>query len=188
MEGGTAADVDVEDGASVAYGDVVSDAASRGDILGDVVGRELLQTLRELGAVAIEGHHVGQLRCELLVDGYLTSASLVHDSCLGTIAKAALTLGDDTLDPGDETMVANVVVGNAAFHILNETAIAHRDVVEGYAKDARLANDASGKCESALERTNLHMAGETYTPHALGGKIGGYEDVIPILCGAYLLA
>lgn len=114
-------------------GDVymVAYAAPVGRNVFDVTGNEVFQPFRQGRGVAVEGEDVGKVGGEFVEDGNFPASCFVQDGNQCPIAESTVPVCDNPVRVLDEAAVADVVIGNVAGNVFDESVVADGAIMQG---------------------------------------------------------
>ena len=159
---------------------MVADDADGGGDLRRVGADDLAHPGDELGLVAVEGHHVGLVGGEPVIDHHFPAAGLVQDGDFDAVAEGRDAVGQDDVDVLDEGVVADPVVGDIVLDVLDAAVVADLDVAQGRVVEAGVLADAAGEFELGLEDAEADVSVEAGRDDIIGGKALGDKDFCPV--------
>ena len=109
---------------------MVANGAALAGALGHTFGGEALEGRDELGTMAVECFEVGFVGCQAVVNRHLAAAGLIQDSDLNAVAEAGGAVAEDDINVLDETVVANIIVGDIVLDIFDAAVVADGDIMQ----------------------------------------------------------
>ena len=160
---------------------MVADAAPVRSVLLGIEVRDFLQACRQHGAVAIEGHDVGNVGGQFVVDGHFTSAGLVQHGHFHAVAEGGSAFHQDAVHVLNEGVVADVIVGDVVLYVFDAAIVSHRYVVQGHVAQGGVLLDAAGQGEFSFEHAQADVAAEARMVHMVGGEAFGHTHSLPVV-------
>ena len=137
--------------------------------------------------MAVESLEVGLVGRHAVVDGHLAAARLVEHGHVDAVAERCRTIAEDDVHILDETVIADVVVGDIVLDVLDTAVITDGHIVERSMEDARVLVDAAGHVEALLETTDADITREASVADVFEALRVGNLYALPVLGRAALL-